>query len=943
MSAMGGALIGVHGGISTFGESNEFGALLGAKADTRNNRTNLHSPNNTNVEISVNNHPANLGLPGSFAFADELYNFTTQPQAEFLFTVDESTYIGDNGVGGSNHPLAWVRNEGQGRVFYSALGHDEHLYEGSAPMDLLFQQHLEQGIEWALNRQAAPPIPSIVRINAGGGAYTDRNGNLWSADRYFTGGNVASTQAAIANTQDDPLYQSERWLRNLAYAVPVAANGDYQVTLKLADFWANAAGDRIFDLSAEGRKVLDDVDVFAQAGGKNIALDKTFNITVSDGILNLDFLASANNAKLSALEIIPKALTNPPPTFSRLINFQATASATPQGYSADIGEAFNPARGYGWITETSVGRTPVPVDLRGVARDRQDPNTDPRLNTFLHMEHIGNDAPAAAWEYTLPNGDYSVTVSVGDRYFDSTHRINVEGQNILPNFVPTSRQPYELATATVRVNDGRLTLDSIGGDNTRINYVEIKRVDPGNHPRIPSGVPLSRASNINRNAAITLDVDLLGTGSVVDGATLTNRTVQLYRTRDGAPVAGIANTTGGGDAIVFQPSRSLDANTHYTFRLSDGVKDESGVAFLPFSTTFSTGSNDNSNSAIRFNKSTVYTGIGPLGFSSLETSPDGTQLYGATITGELHRWTIAADGRLTNQQTFLGLANANRSIIGLVFDPQDPKTLWITNNDSVVTPPPANDFTSKISKVTLNSGSSFAPTVTDYVVGLPRATRSHMSNSLEFGPDGALYLTQGGNAATGAPDSNWGNRPERLLTASVLRIDPRRTAPVGGFNVQTETYNGKPGTYNPLCAQCPRSRYTARESAMPTTWSGIAMALFMCRITVAVRQKAIRQMTLGRHSTKSFWASIPKMIICIESNPGATTVTPTRPKVITSSTGGILRQGSIQRRSINMPWVPSRIRCIGVLLTILAATVRPMARSNTWAMPLGANCAINSW
>jgi hypothetical protein len=70
---------------------------------------------------------------------------------------------------------------------------------------------------------------------------------------------------------------------------------------------------------------------------------------------------------------------------------------------------------------------------------------------------------------------------------------------------------------------------------------------------------------------------------------------------------------------------------------------------------------------------------------------------------------------------------------------------------------------------------------------LPRSAKDHLSNSLAFGPNGKLYMTQGSNSAMGAPDNAWGNRPERLLTGAVLEIDPNRTTiPTGGFDVQTE-------------------------------------------------------------------------------------------------------------------------------------------------------------
>ena len=45
--------------------------------------------------------------------------------------------------------------------------------------------------------------------------------------------------------------------------------------------------------------------------------------------------------------------------------------------------------------------------------------------------------------------------------------------------VPTSANRFQSATRTVRVCDGRLTIDAIGGTNTKINYVEVAPVTFG--------------------------------------------------------------------------------------------------------------------------------------------------------------------------------------------------------------------------------------------------------------------------------------------------------------------------------------------------------------------------------------------------------------------------------------------------------------------------------
>ena len=59
----------------------------------------------------------------------------------------------------------------------------------------------------------------------------------------------------------------------------------------------------MFDVTLEDQLVLDDFEIYAQAGVKNIALERTFNVNVTDGSLDLDFLSSVDLAKISAIEI----------------------------------------------------------------------------------------------------------------------------------------------------------------------------------------------------------------------------------------------------------------------------------------------------------------------------------------------------------------------------------------------------------------------------------------------------------------------------------------------------------------------------------------------------------------------------------------------------------------------------------------------------------------
>lgn len=133
----GGSWLGVHGASTTEYDWPYFGELVGAWFD----RHPSIQPAVLTVEDAA--HPATAQLGKQWAWTDEWYAFRRNPRADVnvLLSVDESGYEG--GTMGADHPVAWCREFGGGRSFYTALGHGAEAFR-----DVLFQQHLLGALNW---------------------------------------------------------------------------------------------------------------------------------------------------------------------------------------------------------------------------------------------------------------------------------------------------------------------------------------------------------------------------------------------------------------------------------------------------------------------------------------------------------------------------------------------------------------------------------------------------------------------------------------------------------------------------------------------------------------------------------------------------------------------------------------------------------------------------
>lgn len=143
--------------------------------------------------------------------------------------------------------------------------------------------------------EAPPPAQaSVQRMNLGGPALTDKAGNLWAADSCKGGSMSKVSGVDIKGTEDDALYLDYRWAEvgsTISCAFKVASPALCTVSVITSEeyfFGSRAgAGKRIWDLYAEGKPAISDIDIYAEVGEHTPLIRQTV-VEVLDGELNLE-------------------------------------------------------------------------------------------------------------------------------------------------------------------------------------------------------------------------------------------------------------------------------------------------------------------------------------------------------------------------------------------------------------------------------------------------------------------------------------------------------------------------------------------------------------------------------------------------------------------------------------------------------------------------------
>jgi thermitase len=320
----------------------------------------------------------------------------------------------------------------------------------------------------------APATSSFtpIRLDAGGGAYTDVSGNFWNSDYDYIGGNTAQTGATVSGTTASVIYQTCRWgTFSYQFAVP---NGGYTVTLKFAEIYFSNAGSRMFNVSINGTQVLTNFDITAQAGGALKALDKSFPVTVTNGQISVQFTpGAADQPMVNAIEVDGGGSTSTPAT-TPTPTPPTTPAATPGVAVFRVNSAGSPytdGAGIFWNTD---------YDFIG----GNSAQTSAAISGTIAPQ-LYQTCRWGTFSYVIPvaNGSYTVNLKFAEIYFSTAgsrmFNVSINGTQVLTNFDITAQAGGALKALDesfpVTVTNGQIYIQFTPGaaDQPLVNGVEI--------------------------------------------------------------------------------------------------------------------------------------------------------------------------------------------------------------------------------------------------------------------------------------------------------------------------------------------------------------------------------------------------------------------------------------------------------------------------------------
>ena len=155
--------VGMHSAADTFHGFAGYLDMVGAEFKTHGAQVEVDALNQ-DQECPICKH-----LPADWKVFDEIYLFKNfdRTKVHGLLTLDK--HPNDKTPG--DYPIAWCKDYGQGRVFYTSLGHREDVWDPTWPdrknpkeVAEAYQKHILGGIKWALGLEQMNAKPQKTTV-----------------------------------------------------------------------------------------------------------------------------------------------------------------------------------------------------------------------------------------------------------------------------------------------------------------------------------------------------------------------------------------------------------------------------------------------------------------------------------------------------------------------------------------------------------------------------------------------------------------------------------------------------------------------------------------------------------------------------------------------------------------------------------------------------------
>lgn len=163
--------------------------------------------------------------------------------------------------------------------------------------------------------EVLPGIPHKqlpIRLVMQRASFTDHTGQFWRPDDYYMNGHFSDQRHEVEGSPDPELFSTERF-GHFSYAIPVDTRDRYTLILHFVELYfggqnGGGAGNRVFKVMCNGETLLDNFDIYKEAGSLHVLTKTFYHLKPSaQGKLNLTFEPISNNATVSGIEVLDES------------------------------------------------------------------------------------------------------------------------------------------------------------------------------------------------------------------------------------------------------------------------------------------------------------------------------------------------------------------------------------------------------------------------------------------------------------------------------------------------------------------------------------------------------------------------------------------------------------------------------------------------------------